>query len=54
MTRGNLNLILYQWASKNDLISILFNHKIVDLNFQNKEIVIERFEEGGKKSEIYI
>ena len=41
-------LILYEWTKKNSLITVLFNHKLIDMNFQKKEISLEKRENGEK------
>jgi hypothetical protein len=32
-SRGRINSLLFEWAVKNPLIKILFNHKLVDMDF---------------------
>ena len=41
-SRGKVNLLLYEWAQKNRLIDIKFNHKLVDVEFESRTLVLER------------
>jgi len=47
-SRGKINSILYEWTKKFSLITVLFNHKLTDMDFEKKEITLEKRENGEK------
>jgi hypothetical protein len=51
-SRGKVNTLLYDWSVKNSLITVLFNHKLVDMDFYKKEIILEKRESDGSKTKV--
>jgi len=51
-SRGKVNTLLYDWSVKNSLITVLFNHKLVDMDFYKKEITLEKRESDGSKTKV--
>ena len=51
-SRGKVNTLLYDWSVKNSLITVLFNHKLVDMDFYKKEITLEKRESDGNKTKV--
>jgi len=47
-SRSKINSILYELSKKFSLITVLFNHKLTDMDFEKKEITLEKRENGEK------
>ena len=51
-SRGKVNSLLFDWSQKNKLITVLFNHKLIDMDFDKKEITLEKREPDGSKTKV--
>lgn len=49
-SRAKVNLVLLEAARKSPLIKILFNHKLIDINFESKELEFEQRESVNSNS----